>query len=147
MDIEKRVGFGFFEVPDHNFFTVDHTRAPHVTESETQIMITQMMYPFMAEILNSDGIEGLRLSYDQFYKIAKDGVFLIEELKKRDIFQVLRQSILGGVPFLGICLGHQLLFEKSEEAPGVKGLGVFKGSVVKFKSKGIYTYRRIGTSC
>jgi len=38
-------------------------------------------------------------------------------------------------PFLGICLGLQLLFERSEEAPGVNGLGLLKGDVVKFKGE------------
>lgn len=37
--------------------------------------------------------------------------------------------------YLGICLGLQVLFEASEESPGVKGLGIFKGDVKKFKSK------------
>lgn len=59
------------------------------------------------------------------------------ELKKRGIFELLKDSINGGVPFLGICLGHQLLFERSQEAPGVKGFGVFKGDVVKFKKSNI----------
>lgn len=36
-------------------------------------------------------------------------------------------------PFLGICVGLQVLFEESEESPDVKGLGIFKGKVVKFK--------------
>ena len=48
----------------------------------------------------------------------------------------LRGAILGcickRVPFLGICIGLQCLFEESEEAPGVKGLGVFPGVVKKF---------------
>lgn len=48
----------------------------------------------------------------------------------------LRKPILdrikGGIPFLGICIGLQCLFEESEEAPGVKGLGVFKGTVRRF---------------
>lgn len=57
------------------------------------------------------------------------------ELKKRNIFNLIKDSILGGVPFLGICLGHQLLFEKSQEAPGVKGFGVFRGEVVRFRIK------------
>jgi glutamine amidotransferase len=56
------------------------------------------------------------------------------ELEKRKIFEVIRESILGGVPFLGICLGHQLLFEQSQEAAGVKGFGIFKGEVVRFKA-------------
>ena len=37
-----------------------------------------------------------------------------------------------GRPYLGICLGMQLLFEKSEEAPGAQGFGVLKGEVVRF---------------
>jgi glutamine amidotransferase len=48
----------------------------------------------------------------------------------------LREAILDHVksskPLLGICLGMQLLFEESEESPGVKGLGVFDGAVRKF---------------
>lgn len=42
-------------------------------------------------------------------------------------------EIIKEKPFLGICLGMQLLFEKSEESPGAKGLCLFKGSVKKFK--------------
>jgi len=45
----------------------------------------------------------------------------------------LIESILSGVPFLGICLGYQLLFEESQEGTE-KGLGIFKGKVVKFPS-------------
>jgi glutamine amidotransferase len=41
----------------------------------------------------------------------------------------VRESIARGVPYLGICLGMQLLFESSEEAPGVAGLGVLRGQV------------------
>lgn len=41
----------------------------------------------------------------------------------------IRDAIERGVPYLGICLGLQLLFAESEEAPGAKGLGVFAGSV------------------
>ncbi len=38
-------------------------------------------------------------------------------------------------PFFGICVGFQMLFDSSEEAPGVKGLGIFRGEVRKFSSK------------
>ena len=38
----------------------------------------------------------------------------------------------SGRPFLGICVGMQLLFEESEESPGVRGLGIFRGRVVRF---------------
>jgi len=45
---------------------------------------------------------------------------------------VLRERIAAGTPYLGICLGMQLLFDGSEEAPGAAGLGVFAGEVVRF---------------
>ena len=40
---------------------------------------------------------------------------------------VIREVTERGTPFLGICLGQQILFEESEETPGVRGLGIFKG--------------------
>ena len=46
--------------------------------------------------------------------------------------QALRERIGAGVPFLGICLGMQALFEASEEAPEARGLGIFKGTVKRF---------------
>ncbi len=47
---------------------------------------------------------------------------------------IIESIIKDKVPFLGICLGMQLLFEESEEKPGVKGLSVIKGNVVKFRN-------------
>ena len=44
----------------------------------------------------------------------------------------VKDFIHSGKPFLGICLGLQMLFEGSEESPGVKGLGILKGKVVRF---------------
>lgn len=44
----------------------------------------------------------------------------------------IRDWIAADKPFLGICLGMQMLLESSEEAPGVKGLGIFQGSVRRF---------------
>ena len=43
--------------------------------------------------------------------------------------EVILQRVRQGVPFFGICLGLQVLFETSEEAPGVRGLGLFAGRV------------------
>lgn len=45
--------------------------------------------------------------------------------------EVIREVVRARTPFLGICLGLQLLFESSEESPGVKGLGILQGQVVK----------------
>lgn len=52
-------------------------------------------------------------------------------LEASGLIDVVKQAAASGKPFLGICLGLQLMFEESEEAPGVKGLGIFKGKVVK----------------
>lgn len=54
-------------------------------------------------------------------------------LRRRGVDRFLKEWIAGGRPYFGICLGLQLLFESSEEAPGVKGLGVLPGRVVKFR--------------
>ena len=50
--------------------------------------------------------------------------------KKLDI--AIKKAIEAKIPFFGICVGLQVLFEGSEEAPNVDGLGVFKGKVVKY---------------
>ncbi|HWD98815.1 MAG TPA: imidazole glycerol phosphate synthase subunit HisH [Bryobacteraceae bacterium] len=53
----------------------------------------------------------------------------LDELKLRE---VLKDRLESGVPFLGICLGLQGLFERSEEAPEERGLGIFPGEVRRF---------------
>jgi imidazole glycerol-phosphate synthase subunit HisH len=55
------------------------------------------------------------------------------ELAKRELIDPLRMSIANKKPFLGICLGLQLLYEKSEENPDVEGLGIFPGSIRRFR--------------
>ncbi len=56
------------------------------------------------------------------------------ELKKRRLINPIVGSIQEGKPFLGLCLGLQLLFASSEESPGVRGLGILPGRVRKFRS-------------
>ena len=56
----------------------------------------------------------------------------MEKLHAQNLVEPIKQVILDGKSFLGICLGLQVLFEKSEEAPGVEGLGIFEGEVKKF---------------
>ncbi|MDO4977430.1 MAG: imidazole glycerol phosphate synthase subunit HisH [Eubacteriales bacterium] len=55
----------------------------------------------------------------------------MERLRSSGLDQVIYQVAEKGIPFLGICLGLQLLFESSEETPGVKGLGLLKGKIVR----------------
>lgn len=59
----------------------------------------------------------------------------MNELKKQGLTQVIAEFIENRKPFLGICLGMQLLFEESEEAAGIKGLAMLKGRVKKFEEK------------
>ena len=61
------------------------------------------------------------------------GVFM-RGLDERGLGGVLRERIAAGVPYLGICLGLQVLFEHSEEGD-VAGLGVLRGRVVKFRPR------------
>ena len=53
-------------------------------------------------------------------------------LRATGLWDPLKEWIRAGRPYLGICLGYQLLFESSEESPGVEGLGVLAGRVVRF---------------
>lgn len=59
----------------------------------------------------------------------------MESLKRHGLIDTVKAAAQSGKPFLGICLGLQLLFEESEESPGVKGLGIFKGKIVKIPDK------------
>ncbi len=56
----------------------------------------------------------------------------MKRLEEYQLVDVIRQVIEKGTPFLGICLGLQLLFDESEESPGVKGLGICKGKIIHF---------------
>ena len=55
----------------------------------------------------------------------------MENIYRTGLDQVIRRVVDEGKPFLGICLGLQLLFERSEEAPGVEGLGILKGEILR----------------
>ena len=58
---------------------------------------------------------------------------VMSAIKKNNLQEVIIKSAKSSKPFLGICVGMQVLFEDSEENPNEKGLGIFKGKVVKFK--------------
>ena len=55
----------------------------------------------------------------------------MENLHHFGLVPVIHQVVQEQTPFLGICLGLQLLFEKSEESPGVEGLGILKGEILR----------------
>ena len=57
-------------------------------------------------------------------------------LRRQALFEACREVIQSGLPFLGICVGYQALFEQSEEFNScAAGLGVFKGKVVRFTDR------------
>lgn len=56
----------------------------------------------------------------------------MSRLNEYGLVEVIHKIVDKGTPFLGICLGLQLLFESSEEAPGVAGLGLLPGKIVRF---------------
>ena len=56
-------------------------------------------------------------------------------LNKYGLVEVIHQVVEKGTPFLGICLGLQLLFERSDETPGVDGLGILKGEILRIPEK------------
>ena len=55
----------------------------------------------------------------------------MDTIRSRGLDHVIRQVVENGTPFLGICLGLQLLFERSDEAPGVEGLGILGGEILR----------------
>ncbi|MCR5335462.1 MAG: imidazole glycerol phosphate synthase subunit HisH [Synergistes sp.] len=59
----------------------------------------------------------------------------MKELSARGLCAVLKSAAEAGVPLLGICLGMQMLFEESEESPGVRGLALLPGRSARFSDK------------
>lgn len=55
----------------------------------------------------------------------------MDKLKRYDLIDTINEVVDKKTPFLGICLGLQLLFKDSEEAPGVAGLGILPGKIVR----------------
>lgn len=56
----------------------------------------------------------------------------MSRLNEYGLVEIIKEIVSRGTPFLGICLGLQLLFDSSEEAPGVEGLGLLPGKIVRF---------------
>ena len=66
------------------------------------------------------------------------------ELRRRDLIEPIREAIYSGKPFLGICLGLQLLFETGDEGGKHEGLGVLPGKVVRFNLPAEYKVPHMG---
>ena len=57
----------------------------------------------------------------------------MSSLRENNFDRTICALVRAGTPFLGVCVGMQILFDESEEAPGVKGLGLVTGKVLKFR--------------
>src|SRR5438046_4435329 len=69
----------------------------------------------------------------------------MQALAKQSLLEASRKFIQSGRPFLGICVGYQALFEKSEEFNScAAGLGIFRGKVVRFTENGGLKIPQIG---
>lgn len=83
--------------------------------------------------------EEVVLTRDREVILNADGVVLpgvgafgdaMEKLHRYGLVEVIGEAVDRKLPFLGICLGLQLIFEKSDESPGVEGLGLLKGEIL-----------------
>jgi imidazole glycerol-phosphate synthase subunit HisH len=61
----------------------------------------------------------------------------MRKLRERGMDEACGQSFRTGKPFLGVCVALQVVFEGSEESPGVEGLGLMPGRVVRFRGDGL----------
>ena len=61
----------------------------------------------------------------------------VRGLKSRDLWEPLAEWLSADKPFLGICVGYQMLFDESEESPGTSGFGFFPGKVKRFRGEGL----------
>ena len=68
----------------------------------------------------------------------------MEQLKSRGLDTALKDAAGKGTPLLGICLGLQVLFERSEESPGAQGLGILKGEILHIPPEGGLKIPHIG---
>lgn len=84
--------------------------------------------------------EDVCISRDRERILAADKVILpgvgafgdaMGKLHEYGLVDVIKEVVKKGTPFLGICLGMQLLFERSDESPGVEGLGILRGEILR----------------
>lgn len=68
----------------------------------------------------------------------------MEKLRRYALIEVIREVVDNQTPFLGICLGLQLLFESSEESVGVEGLGILPGKIVRIPEQNDLKIPHIG---
>ncbi|MFH0702824.1 MAG: imidazole glycerol phosphate synthase subunit HisH [bacterium] len=94
--------------------------------------ITNMLDAFGYSYKITDKKEDLLNSERLIFPGVGNFAQVMEALESKNLTENLIKAIKSGIPFLGICLGLQVLFDESEEAPGIKGLGIFPGRIIRF---------------
>lgn len=99
----------------------------------------------VSNALQREGAE-VELTGDPARLAEADGIVLpgvgafgdcVRGLQTRGLWEPLAAWLAADKPFLGICVGYQMLFEESEESPGVRGFGFFGGRVQRFATAGL----------
>jgi glutamine amidotransferase len=99
----------------------------------------------VSNALHREGAE-VELTGDPARLAEADGIVLpgvgafgdcVRGLQTRGLWEPLAAWLAADKPFLGICVGYQMLFEESEESPGVRGFGFFGGRVQRFATAGL----------
>lgn len=87
--------------------------------------------------------EEVAVTRDAQTLLGADGIILpgvgafgdaMDKLQAYGLVEIIRQCVKKQIPFLGICLGMQLMFESSEESPGVEGLHLLDGKILRIPS-------------
>ena len=117
---------------------------PDLTNAEG--LHTNAVYGFlniMFKILDEEKPEYLTVTFDVHAPTFRHEMYaeykgtrkpMAEELRQQ--VPVIKEVVKKKIPFLGICLGLQLLFERSDEAPGVEGLGILPGEILRIPASG-----------
>lgn len=97
--------------------------------------------------------EEVVLTRDRNVILNADGIVLpgvgafgdaMEKLHRYGLVAVIHEAVEKKIPFLGICLGLQLIFERSDESPGVEGLGLLKGEILHIPEESSLKIPHIG---
>lgn len=113
--------------------------------SSKKIAIINYKMGNLLSVYNAFHFMGLNIEITDSKKKIKDscGIVLpgvgafgdtMKNLDSLNLIDILKNEINKGKPYLGICLGYQILFENSEEDPGIDGLKLLKGKVIRFKT-------------
>ena len=121
-------------VKDNNIVIIDYGMGNLRSVENAFLKINKLHKEYNAKVTVSRDIDVIKNAT----KVVLPGVGAfgdcMRNLQNYGLVDVIKETIASGKPFLGICVGLQLLFEKSEEAFNINGLGIFKGTVSKIKA-------------